>query len=254
MTWNTRPIIAFDLETTGPNPLEARVVSLATIRLDPDGKNGGGADCIVNPGIDIPAEATAVHGISNAKALKEGVPAAEAIPSLARSLIGNRDAAPFLVPVVAFNAVYDITVIHRELLRYESDLAEPFAAAIGPVIDPRVIDKQKDPYRRGSRKLIDVCAHYGVKLKGAHSAYSDALAAGLLAFAMAEKYPELTKVDTEYLHERQIAWYREQTESLKNYFYRLADEALTAEDRDQLTAKAASVNHHWPIIPERDQQ
>ena len=49
--------------------------------------------------------------------------------------------------------------------------------ALRPVLDPRVLDKHIDPYRRGGRKLTDLCAHYKVALDGAHSADADAIAA-----------------------------------------------------------------------------
>ena len=62
---------------------------------------------------------------------------------------------------------------------------------VGPVIDPLVLDRALDRYRRGSRKLTAACAHYGVRLDGAHDATFDALAAARVAWRIAQQYPDI---------------------------------------------------------------
>ena len=57
-----RPIIFFDLETTGTDPARDRIVELAFVKLTPD----GGRETLtkrINPGIPIPPEVTLIHGI-----------------------------------------------------------------------------------------------------------------------------------------------------------------------------------------------
>ena len=61
----TRPIVCFDLETTGVDPQTDRIVELSVLRVEPDGSRQSRTRRI-NPGRPIPKEATAVHGISDA--------------------------------------------------------------------------------------------------------------------------------------------------------------------------------------------
>ena len=59
-----RPIVFFDLETTGLNPATDRIVEMALVKLLPGGKRETFVRRI-NPGRPIPAETTAIHGISD---------------------------------------------------------------------------------------------------------------------------------------------------------------------------------------------
>lgn len=60
-----RPLVVLDTETTGTDPQSDRIVHLGLIRLDPDGSSDE-FETLVNPGLPIPAAATAVHGIDDA--------------------------------------------------------------------------------------------------------------------------------------------------------------------------------------------
>lgn len=256
MTWNTKPFVAFDLETTGPDPETARIVSAAVLRFDPATGTVDVRAWLVNPGIPIPAEATAVHGITDERVRADGRDPAEAVSEIVGALLSDRGPEGFVAPVVAYNAAYDLTVLHRETLRHAPADTEALWAFAEPVIDPRVIDKQKDRYRKGKRTLTDVCAHYGVELTDAHSAAADAMAAGNLALALAEKYPELTKVDTAYLHERQAVWYADQAKGLAQYWRDTAVSLAGVEGESPVTKdlreRAANINTHWPIIPVKE--
>ena len=100
-----------------------------------------------------------------------------------------------------------------------SSSARPSATGIaplpgpGPVIDPLVIDKAVDRYRRGKRTLTATAEHYGVALPNAHDAGADAVAAGRVAQAIARAFPELAAIAVADLHARQVDWCREQAES-----------------------------------------
>lgn len=116
------------------------------------------------------------------------------------------------VPVVAYNASYDFSLLAHEAVRYGIEaLADP-----APVIDPFVIDKAYDRYRRGKRTLEVVAQHYAVALDDAHEAAADAIAAGRVAHALARRF-SLPETLTE-LHSRQIGWARSQAASLTEYF------------------------------------
>lgn len=90
-----------------------------------------------------------------------------------------------------------------------------------PVIDPLVIDKTVDRYRKGKRTLDVVAAHYAVALEAAHEASTDAIAAGRVALAIAERYADMLPPTLEELHTRQISWARAQAESLTEYFIKI---------------------------------
>ena len=97
----------------------------------------------------------------------------------------------------------------------------PAIESPSPVIDPLVVDKRLDRYRRGKRTLDVVAARYGVTLDGAHDASADAIAAGRVAQALAERYSDQLPETCDELHAKQIGWARSQAESLTEYFVRI---------------------------------
>lgn len=60
----SRPIVFFDLETTGTNPVSDRIVEIALVKMSPDGQRETKVKRL-NPGIPISAESTSIHGISD---------------------------------------------------------------------------------------------------------------------------------------------------------------------------------------------
>ena len=82
MGWHEGPLAGFDTETTGTDPETARIVTAAVIVHGPEPVD---ARWLVNPGIDIPAEATAVHGISTETAQAQGLDPADALARSSRS-------------------------------------------------------------------------------------------------------------------------------------------------------------------------
>lgn len=214
--WLEKPFAAFDLETTGTDPEEDRIVT-ASVALVGAGREAEAIDWLVDPGVEIPEKATEVHKITTEMARSEGRPPVEAVAEITELLASylNED-----YPVVAFNARYDLTMLDRESRRHG---IEPLVEVVGGptgllVIDPLILDKQIDPYRKGKRKLTDLCLHYGVELTEAHAANADAIAAARLAWRLGSSNPELGELDLPTLHESQIAWAREQAESLQRYF------------------------------------
>ena len=58
-----RPLVVFDIESTGINPRHDRIIELAAIRIEPDGTET--SKCwLLNPGVKIPPETTAIHSIT----------------------------------------------------------------------------------------------------------------------------------------------------------------------------------------------
>ncbi|WP_406123085.1 exonuclease domain-containing protein [Streptomyces canus] len=238
MSWHTEPLLGFDLETTGVNVETARIVTAAAV----DWKPGDSLDTLqdrarlwmANPGVPIPAEATAVHGVTTEQARANGRPAAQVADEIADVLAAALSTG---IPVVAMNGRYDFTVLDRELRRYElRTLRERLGGegTPGPVIDPFILDKQADKFRRGSRKLEALAVHYGVTLAAAHTADADALAAVQVAVAIGEKYQQLD-VHPEQLHAWQIRWAAEQAASFQEYLRK--------------TDPYAVIDSDWPLVP-----
>ncbi|MEZ7003405.1 3'-5' exonuclease [Streptomyces sp. AD55] len=221
MGWHREPLIGFDLETTGTDPHEARIVTAAVIEVR-DGTPAGRREWLADPGVEIPADAVAVHGVSNERATAEGRPADRVADAVASVLADHWKAG---VPVVAYNAAFDLTLLCAELRRYGlPSLRERLGGRDpAPVVDPYVIDRSVDRYRRGKRNLEAVCAEYGVELDAAHDAGADALAAARLATAIAVRHPKVAALAPAELHRRQIRWCAEWAADFQGYLRRKGD-------------------------------
>jgi DNA polymerase-3 subunit epsilon len=206
--WRGR-LCAFDTETTGADPQEARLVT-AAVALVGGGQPTEPHGWVCLPEVEIPAEAAAIHGYTTERARAEGRPAAEVLVELTALLRAAWDSGAALV---AFNASYDLTVLQRELERHALPPIE-----IGAVVDPRILDRQVDRFRRGKRKLTDCCVHYDVRHDGAHDAAADAIAAARLAWRIGQRFPAVGDLDLASLHQQQIGWYAADAERLERYF------------------------------------
>jgi DNA polymerase-3 subunit epsilon len=210
----------FDLETTGVDVETARIVTAHVGIIGADGEVVRRLDWIVDPGVEIPPQATAVHGISTQRAREEGLSAAVAIPQIVAAL---RDILDRGVAVVAYNAAYDFTVLDREAARHR---VAPLGAP-APVVDPLIIDKAVDKYRKGKRTLELTAAFYGVLLEGAHDAGADAVAAGRVAQAIARVHAAELALAAAELHAMQISWSQQQAEDFQAYMRRVKDPSFT---------------------------
>ncbi|WP_328874537.1 3'-5' exonuclease [Streptomyces sp. NBC_00287] len=221
MGWHRELLIGFDLETTGTDPCEARIVTGAVIEVR-GGQPLGRREWLADPGVEIPADAVAVHGISNERAATEGRPADQVADAIADVLAGYWKTG---VPVVAYNAAFDLSLLSAELRRYGLPSLRDRLGGVepAPVVDPYTIDRWVDRYRRGKRNLEAVCAEYGVPLDSAHDASADALAAARLACAIADRHPKIASLGPAELHLRQIAWYAEWAADFQNFLRRKGD-------------------------------
>lgn len=204
--WSTLPILGFDTETTGVDPLNDRLVTASVIIVDPDSttKHYWFAD----PGVDIPAQATAVHGISTEQARAQGRNIKEVLEEIA-DLLHNHMASGY--PIVAYNAAYDLTLIECELERHDlPTLRERLQRDIAPVVDPYMLDRHVDKYRKGKRRLENLAEHYGVSEEDAfHNAEADVLATLRVLGAMLRRFPELADTDFETLMKYQETAYND---------------------------------------------
>lgn len=220
MTFDATRMLSFDLETTSANPLEARIVTSALVRID--GRSVNAVEHLADPGVEIPEGATKIHGITTEKARAEGRPHDEVLAeTVAQIKQGWADGLTLIV----FNASYDLTVLRQ--------LTGDFTVT-GPVFDPFVVDKIQDPYRKGRRTLTDMSEHYGVELGNAHEATADALAAARIAWKQVRQWPELSRKDVGELMEFQAVGYHDRQSDFARY--------LAGQGKD-----ASTVNTSWPM-------
>ena len=225
----TRVIGVFDLETTGVDVAHDRIVTAHVGLLESRGQVILARDWVADPGIDIPEAASAIHGITTEHARAIGEAAGDVVEQIVDALRSLLDAG---IPVVAYNAAFDFSLLAAEAERHGvRPLRDPT-----PVIDPLIIDKAYDRFRRGKRTLAAVAEHYAVRLDDAHEASADAVAAGRIAQALATRFAGLLPPRVEELHTRQIAWARAQAASLTDYFIGIG--RLDADDR---------LDGTWPV-------
>lgn len=254
--WYQERMLALDFETTGVNPDEDRIVTAAAYRVG-GGQPAFDRDWLVDPGVEIPAGATAIHKISTERARTEGVPAEEAVKEIAHVVAL---AVSEGLPIVGHNVgLYDLPLLDAECRRHlGGSLTNICGRPVGPVIDTRVLDqhviekrKKTDP-NHGPRTLRTTAQVYGLPWDddNAHGAPYDALQSarvawhiGNIAHSPAEKRPrwvyrdhrfdDLTGLTLEELHDRQVGWAREQCASLQAFL----------RQRDP----SAVVNGDWPL-------
>lgn len=213
-------LAVFDLETTGIDIDMCRIVTAHVGVIGPGGEVLEQRQWLIDPGVEIPTAATLIHGVTTERARLEGLAAVQGVAEIIDAL---RDVAGRGLPIVAYNAAYDLSVLHREAERYGH---EAFRGP-GYVVDPLVIDKAVDRFRRGKRTLTAACEHYGVELLAAHDAGADAIAAGRVAQAIARAFPELAACAVAELHTRQVDWCREQAESYQDWRRRNGEPEFT---------------------------
>ena len=179
----TKPLVFFDLETTGVNTATDRIVQISMIKVFPDGKEEK-YNYFVNPGMPIPAEATAIHGITDE--MVRDKPLFSEIASEIAKIITGCDLA-------GYNSNrFDIPLLAEELLRAEVDV--DFSKI-------KSVDVQNIFYKKEPRTLIAAYQFYCQKdLENAHSSDADTLATYEVLKAQLERYDDLAG-DVDFLSE-----------------------------------------------------
>jgi DNA polymerase-3 subunit epsilon len=235
VSWHhTGTLSSVDAETTGVDVESDRIVTWSRWVIAPSEGSKVHAGWLINPGIDIPEQASAIHGITTEHAREHGQDPASAIREIAGDVLHwSADGAT----TVAYNASYDLTILHRECLRHGHTAEAEGLAKLRPVADPLVIDKAMEKYRKGSRKLVDVAAHYGIELteQDAHGSAADSLAAARVAYVIAERYPHIGQMDPGALHDLQVEWKPAQAASLERYLRK--------------NNPNADCPREWPLVP-----
>lgn len=170
----SKPLVFFDLETTGVNIGTDRIVEISILKIFPNGTKES-KTWLVNPEVEIPAEATAVHGITNEKVVTE--PTFKELAHTVNDMIGDADLA-------GFNSNrFDIPLLAEELLRAGID----FDMNTRKAIDVQVIFHKKE-----QRTLSAGYKFYcGKDLDDAHSAEADTNATYEILKAQLDKYDDI---------------------------------------------------------------
>lgn len=169
-----RPIVFFDLETTGVDTARDRIVEISLVKVMPDGQEIVKTRRI-NPGMHIPEEASAIHHITD-----EDVKDCPQFAQIAKSLAQFLEGCDF----GGFNSNrFDLPVLVEEFLRAGVDV--DFKRR-------RFIDVQNIFHKMEQRTLIAAYKFYCDKnLEEAHSAEADTLATYEVLKAQLDRYPEL---------------------------------------------------------------
>lgn len=196
--WWQSPALAFDLESTGVDVAQDRIVTVALLHLD--GPSVRPERCLLDPGVEIPEAASAIHGVTTQQARENGEQPGPALSDTAAKLASAMRAGK---PVIGANISYDLSLLHFECLRHGvPTLSQRLDGAVRPVIDIRILDLAVDKWRKGSRKLTDLY----VKHHGAHDSAYDALAAAQVAAVIGERFPKVGGLSLEELHDAQVSW------------------------------------------------
>ncbi len=178
-----RPLVFFDLETTGVNFQTDRIVEIAVVKVMPDGSRQVKTRR-VNPEMPIPPEASAVHGIYDKDV--ENEPTFKDISKNLYIYLENCDLA-------GYNLIkFDVPMLVAEFKRVGLD----FDVSSRRIIDAFVIFRKMFP-----RTLTGAYRYYCDKdLEGAHGAEADTLATLEVLAAQVDKYDEVPK-DLDALHD-----------------------------------------------------
>ena len=227
-SWIHGELLAFDLETTGVDKAVDVPVSYALVWFADRAPTRHDAG-LIDPGREIPAGASAVHGISTERAREEGVELEQGVRHIVEALL---DASRRGVPVVGFNLAYDLSMMDARL-RALDGVGLVDVGWHGPVLDPLVMDRNLERFRKGKKTLDLVCSRYGVVNDAAHDASGDAIASAKVLFAMAEEFPQqLAEVDAATLTTRQMAWHRTWAEGMHQFLTSKGGRGFDPDDFD----------------------
>ncbi|MCD8318884.1 MAG: 3'-5' exonuclease [Paraprevotella sp.] len=176
------PILFFDLETTGINITNDRIVELCYIKVYPNG-NEGSQSMRINPEMHIPESSSAIHGIYDAD-----VADCPTFKQIAPDLAHTLEDCDF----AGFNSNrFDVPMLVEEFLRAGVDI---------DIRTRKFIDVQNIYHKMERRTLSAAYKFYcGKDLENAHSALADTQATYEVLKAQLDRYPEYLKNDVDFL-------------------------------------------------------
>lgn len=179
----TRPLIFFDLETTGTNITKDRIVELSYIKVYPEGTEES-KTLKLNPGIPIPPESTAIHHITDGDV--KDAPKFREIAEFLLKIFDDCD-------IAGYNSnKFDVPLLIEEFNR---------VGLMFEIAGRRFIDVQNIFHKMEQRTLKAAYKFYcGKELESAHSAYGDTKATYEVLMSQLDRYDTL-KNDIDFLSE-----------------------------------------------------
>lgn len=176
-----KPLVFFDLETTGVNIVKDRIIEISFVKVCPNGQEICKTRRI-NPGMPIPPESTAIHGITD-----EDVKDCPTFKEIAKSLAAQIEGCD----LAGYNSNrFDIPLLAEEFIRAGVDI---------DLNRRKFVDVQTIYHKMEQRTLAAAYKFYCNKdLNNAHTAEADTMATYEVLKAQLDRYPEL-KNDIDFL-------------------------------------------------------
>ena len=216
----TDTFLGFDLETTGIDIATARILTSSLVWF----ARGSFRPLtnIVNPGVPVPPESTAIHGMTDEYIQENG---GDPVTTIAQVRQHIDEAWNNGTPLVGHNISYDLGVLNEELKRYSMEPLRVF----GPVLDTMVMHRMC-----GNRKasLAVTAEAYGVVNESAHSSEADTIATLKILNGMKQR-PSLANKTLRDLYREQQSFHYLWAQDLQSYFHRIG--------------KYDQVNGQWPV-------
>lgn len=201
--------LVYDLEATGVSVFNDRIVQCFIGLADGNGDLVDSHEWFVNPGVPV-GDSADIHGYTDEWLQENGRDAQVALNEILGVFREHHK-----LPWVAMNQNYDLSMLHYEFERNEvcEDWGGKVTRAKGNLIDPLVIDRKKDRYRRGPRKLMALADHYRIPYReeDLHDARADVELTAKVTLAILRKFGTPTTSD-------QAVWYADWAKGIKAYY------------------------------------
>ncbi len=173
-----RPLVIFDIESTGLSPRADRVIELAAVRIEVDGRQEERV-WLLNPGVEIPEEVIAIHHITNAEV--RDCPTFAEVAHEIFDFFKGADLGGYSI------GYFDVQILNEEFRRCDILDFQPDGRAIW--------DAQKIYHKREPRDLTAALKFYCDKDLGeaAHGALADTKATLEVLKGQLERYPDLPR-------------------------------------------------------------
>lgn len=220
MSWTKGIVYGFDTETTGVDVHNDRIVTATIVKIE-NGVHTASREWLIDPQVEIPEGATAVHGITTAHAREHG-----RLPMVALSEISDTVGQILTAryPLVVMNAAFDLSILTAELRRWGLPTIDQWTHDWTTLVDPFVLAKHleqtlRQQFVKGRTfKLPALCERYGVEFVESHDATADAVGAAQLAIALVDAEPTYAQAGPTQLFALQQQARASQQASLRAYF------------------------------------
>lgn len=234
-------LLVWDVESSGVDVENDRILTCYMMLQNRDGSIEEDWSWTIDPGIEIPKGASDVHGMTTDWVKENGRKDAKNAIHEIYGILGNAEING--VPIVAFNQRFDLSILHHELRRHGFEWGAQELADRAVFYDPFVHDRLRgDKYRKGKRRLVDLCGVYGIEFNEAeaHDARYDVLKTGDLAWKLLAKERTLGARELMPLLAQCKA---EHDESLGEYFWNSGKRTESGEK--------ILLDRGWPLITKK---